>query len=310
MRARAGVAAVWLLVTLAGCTFEPPPEDPVSTTVPRELQPSVPEGIQELPLHKLVITDVEKSRFYRAVGRKTNDCLENSGGKPVFKTAAGEVAPFVTTGRLGVMTQERATKHGYGLTRAEQRGLDGVLPGDLTAYRRDDSITDDVKELIDGADGNSGCLAKGAAAVVDQVPGAPTGTVVQQVLADPLLMSLIQQADASAVQDAALSQALAGWRDCMAAVGYAVGHPNTVVQDLNLNPKIGTNAGAEPDEAEKAVALADVQCKDETKLVLAWNSAVFAEQEKLLAEYSEPLGIVASVKKLYVDGAQAVLGDD
>lgn len=298
-------------VLIAGCSFSPPPPGPASGATP--LAPVVgvhaPDAgpMHTLPLTALQLTPREQSRFFRAVGTRANDCLKRLGHQRVFDTAAGDAAEPILTGKLGVTDAEHAQQYGYGQSRAELAAQAGKLPGRLDSYR-DADLSAEVLAAIEGGEGQPGCLVRAVDAVLATVPQSLPAHQVRAILADSTLPELIAAADAAAMQQDQVQQALVRWRGCMAAADYPAKHPTTVIGDVGI-PTGSVQQGADvPTDTERQVAMTDVACKHQTGLLTVWNTAVYAEQSGLLAQYGEQLAGYEAVKRVYVNAADAVLG--
>ncbi|MDJ0346696.1 hypothetical protein QMK19_34530 [Streptomyces sp. H10-C2] len=93
-----------------------------------------------------------------------------------------------------------------------------------------------------------------------------------------LVQSLDRASFDQSLQDARVKSALSRWSVCMKKAGYTYpAEPFSASNDLDFTgPTVG--------EKEKAVAVADVTCKNSSGLIRDWKVVETALQEKLIAE--------------------------
>ncbi|MEQ4715472.1 hypothetical protein [Nonomuraea sp. B19D2] len=112
-----------------------------------------------------------------------------------------------------------------------------------------------------------------------------------------------QAVDQSA-EDPAVARAITAWSSCMHEGGYNYRTPQDTVEDRRWNldaPRVSP--------AERAVATADVRCKQQTRLIPTRAAAEKRIQTKMLDEHADRFDAVLKSHERFVSNARRILAD-
>ena len=101
-------------------------------------------------------------------------------------------------------------------------------------------------------------------------------------------------------EDPAVVHAFGAWSACMERRGHHYRDPLASVGDPAFNTP-------EPTPQEKAVALADMDCKTETDLLKTWNAAESETQTRMIGEKSAALDRLSAFQKRKTGAAREVV---
>lgn len=187
--------------------------------------------------------------------------------------------------RYGLTDREAAAEYGYG------------LPDALTDQVRQ-RMPDLTEEQVGVLTGHGKPTSAGPAAAPVAKPAAATykgkaihkggcvgwsdGRIGRSAIDFQLVSELNGQSFTQSMESPAVKQATAVWSECMKGKGYEVATPFAAA---DIVPHAESGATRE----EIAVALAEVDCKEETGLVAIWFKEDSAIQNKLLAQHRSEL---------------------
>ncbi|MFJ3642431.1 hypothetical protein ACIPRD_22065 [Streptomyces sp. NPDC090108] len=257
----AAVLAALSLGALTSCADQgtPRPAAPsASVTVPRATGVHLPEV--KLPLDSYQVSASDFGTISSALISLTRTCMKGAG----YDYAAGHSpAPgSVQTGnsrRYGLLDPRDARTHGYHPPFVpDAAALSGR--GESHAYRI--ALTGTGKPTGKKGQFDDGCAGK-ANALLDQGIDTDAVNLPQWLKRDTFQRSMSRPA---------VRAVFADWSACMRAKGYSYASPLAPFDDRRL-------VGAQVTDAERAVAVTDIQCKDSTHLVQKWTAAEAALQD-------------------------------
>ncbi|WP_203723872.1 hypothetical protein [Actinoplanes teichomyceticus] len=123
-----------------------------------------------------------------------------------------------------------------------------------------------------------GCRAEAAARLMKGVPRVDRG----------LPGRLEQQAAAASAKDPRLAAALRAWASCMERAGYRYASPKAAADDPRWED------ASTATEEERAVALADVRCQNETRYLTTLIDVTAEHQRELISRHATELGRLKS----------------
>ncbi|MFB8026065.1 MULTISPECIES: hypothetical protein [unclassified Streptomyces] len=137
-----------------------------------------------------------------------------------------------------------------------------------------------------------GCMGESSAKV---------RTVPNRVKNIRLADDLIMESSSRAQSDSRVLEAFSRWSACLAAKGYSYKKPTDVMQDdkLMIDPTASTR--------EKALAVADVNCKKKANVVGVWSSVEMAYQSEAVERHAEEMQQIKENLKSQVVNANRLL---
>ncbi|WP_155056123.1 hypothetical protein [Streptomyces blattellae] len=178
--------------------------------------------------------------------------------------------------RYGLTDREAAAQYGYG------------LPEELTeqVHQAEPDLTEDEVQVLTGHSTPTEPTAPGADLAAQPAPESYNGKKIheggctgwaQDELPQPtsedlaFVSELNGNSFTESMQSPAVKQALADWSQCMQTEGYTAATPSEAAE---IVPHV---EGGTASKEEIAVALAEIDCKEQTDLVTVW----FAEETKI-----------------------------
>ncbi|MEU1290639.1 hypothetical protein [Kitasatospora sp. NPDC005856] len=240
-------------------------------------EPATPEpatdgpAVISLPLDPYFLPPADEARLHTALDRLVADCLRSAGLRPP--------AP--------------ADAHAPALGRYERRyGLTSAAGARTTGYHLPDHPTPTQAPLspaqVNALAGPQGCQESAARRI--------TGTTSYP--GDPYVVRSANQEsfDRSAGAPEVVA-AVTAWSRCMRRSGY----------DYATPLRTGTWPSERATDEERATALTDVACKQETGLVRIWNEAEATVQRTLIQQNSIAFEGVLTERRRMLGEADAVL---
>ncbi|MCI4045810.1 hypothetical protein [Streptomyces sp. TRM75563] len=251
-----------------------------------ELPTAPTEGLAKglrLPLEQYRTTPVEAYAWQVAVQQQWRSCMarfgvDDFGPPPVAEAMVEAQANAVTGRRYGISSMEQAKKYGYHLPNdVPEPPHWEPEPGIETAL-----FTGSGPEIVDGThDGEAlpdgGC--RGETAAMFPAPRTPE--------ADALDTAVFEQSKNGDV----VAAAVGAWSACMKVAGFDRSHP---LEDLGAAGIQMSSATAGDEEIAQAVA--DVACKEETRLVDIWSTEERSRQQEAIKRGSPVLAREKALK--------------
>ncbi|WP_329018658.1 hypothetical protein OG271_15050 [Micromonospora rifamycinica] len=259
-------------LTLAGCaTPAPHPQKRAEPFPPTEQV----EGLR-LPFDAYTLSLSGLYTVANAQDLLTRECMAARGEAWEIIERPTDLADLRNRRRYGVIEPGIAEHFGYHVP----EGL--LTPGDIEQRydARDRVLSETQTAALSGA---GGCTAE---AVTRLRPARKPDRKVDQGLVE----RLSQQSLVDSQGRPEVKQALGKWRDCLREWGFSYPGPFAAMSDSAW----WTTEAAPPSESERAVAVADVRCKERTGLVARWYVAETALQQAEIRRrpaYFQALGL-------------------
>ncbi|PBC80016.1 hypothetical protein BX265_4850 [Streptomyces sp. TLI_235] len=258
-----------------------------------EVRPSaVAPGRVPLPIDGFALTADESYAVDRAKVLLTNECLRGFGLG--YRVPENPPPAAESSRRYGITDREAAHDRGYHLARSAGRpgataepteAQQAVLLG-VTRTGEPLSTAPDGRPIpIGGCYGDAETRLDGGRRPESDIAAAAA------IDTDGFKRSL---------ESPAVVNAFRAWSACMARHGHRYRDPMASVGD----PAFDT---AEPTGQEKAVALADLDCKTETGLLQTWSAAEAEIQTHLIGEKSAVLARLSAFQKRKIGTAREVI---
>ncbi|GAB3464575.1 hypothetical protein GCM10027570_52480 [Streptomonospora sediminis] len=239
----------------------------------------------ELPLDSYRPTAAEEVTYDRAFDLLAQRCVADAG----FSWPVRDEPPLPENRHLrryGVIDPNDAQKYGYHLapTKTPDQKSDKAAPtpeAEAAFYGPVDSPEE-------------GCAAK-AERRLDRGAGGADG----KLLAELDWTSL----DISETHPDVI-EAKNAWQECMSARGHSYATPRKAIEDESWNLD-----SPSPTAAERAVAVADVECKYEVGMVETWVQAEHEIQREMIAEHTSELEALQHANEVRHGNAEAVLAE-
>lgn len=265
------------LFLVAGCDSGAPdtatPLTPPSIA-PASALPKVSAGAaRSLPLMAYRYTDEEFAVLARAEGLLVQQCMRRLGFTDHQPPPAPATGNGWTTGLpLGIVDAEHAARYGY----HTPESLDQPAGPDRTSTPQDRMELavllgkSEFGDISGKGVPEGGCQGE---AIRRLNEGGPEADL-------ELDGRLGQQASEATEADPRVTEAMAAWSACMAAAGH---HYRTPMEAS------GQEWAPAPSAAERAVATADVRCKEQTRLAEIWFTVQSGYENQLIARNREAL---------------------
>jgi hypothetical protein len=285
-RVAARISVALVLVGLAaGCGQEHPKPgagDPTASAAGDEVI---------LPIDAYAFTLPEVDQVSRARQRLVGDCMHRFGfefnvdAAQADQRAANRIKDFGRYGnkrRYGITDPAFAAQYGYHLPSV----VDGTALTPGPDAKQNGSAAEELVLSGKAPEGGQsgavngktvppgGCLGEADAKISPSGGGIQDPELVTQISSDSYNRSLT---------DPGLGTAFAAWTECMRGKGYNYPSPQEAGGDFTTSAKVVP-------PKELATAVADVACKQQTKLVDAWFGFEVKYQQDQLNQHAETLG--------------------
>lgn len=295
-----GVVAVLLM----GCTVTPHGS---ATDKPRtrDTFPQLKSATaQRLPIESYMFTDEQRERLETAARILQRECVERFGLDYRAPVDSDSYRPkSLTELRYGITDQSAAEKHGYQPegSREVAEVVDAKpLPGEyalvLLGVGRSGAgaAHEETREYKGKKIPRGGCVGESRVKLHDSVKDGGGGNA-----------EIVEKINAASWQaaygDRRVRDVFAKWSRCMKRKGYAYADPMAA----NNDPRWGDGDSAS--SAEKSVAAADAQCKEEFNVVGVWYAVEFSYQEEMISQNRKALDAVREQNKDRLKVAQSVI---
>ncbi|WP_043625933.1 hypothetical protein [Nonomuraea candida] len=278
MKARAFLALAMLMLVMAGGYALWSVGDSVRS------ERTTPISVT-LPLDAYQLTGRRQAEYDRAKGLLIRACMAKAGF--TWESPTGRVHDPHRR-RYGVIDLESASSHGY--HPPPDPTSERIARMHLAVLRNEQASrvyfgTEDAPE--------AGCAARASKELTRGAGSHMEG----------LVYSLSLRSFTASKAHPVVVAAQREWKDCMRSRGHAYSTPEEVLEDPAWNLSMpGASA------AERAVAVADVECKQRVRLVERWSRVEAEIQRELIAEHAVPLESVRSALDASLKNAREVLG--
>ncbi|MFB7179716.1 hypothetical protein ACFCYI_18685 [Streptomyces sp. NPDC056257] len=281
-----GAVCLGLVLAVAGCASggsgRGPDSRPARADAPATAPATrAPGPSARLPIARYSLTAEESALLSKAERRAMAECMSRYGlpYDTVAESPAGS-----SDRRYGLLDKTEAQNHGYHPPKASDLGLNRpsdeawqVITGGVGTYNG--------REVPSG-----GCVAEAGRALRGDAEPPAAAQTAQEISAGAF-------DESRSVPE--VRNVVADWSACMKAKGFTYASPLDAVDDFTGRP------GATPQEVSTAVA--DVACKEETKLVDTWLSAEAGIQQTKLAAHGDALAVLEERHRQQVDAARTIL---
>ncbi|MGW0791211.1 hypothetical protein ACWD04_23950 [Streptomyces sp. NPDC002911] len=244
-----------------------------------------------LPLDGYRLSPDEQARSDRAQATLERSCVTGFGlrwegpEESALEFGSRSIASE-RTARFGVVDRDQASRYGYQPPPWSTRNP--LVRTALTEHHHD--IPPEVEKVLYGLTpkhgGRSvpehGCRSEAARRLMTGVPQ----------LDRSLPARLEEQAVAAGAEDPRLAAVLRAWASCMEGAGHRYASPETAAHDPRWRGD-GT-----PTEEERAVAVADVRCQDETRYLPTLVDVTAERQRELIDRHATELGRLKHLEKI------------
>ncbi|MEV6207210.1 hypothetical protein [Kitasatospora sp. NPDC051914] len=236
--------------------------------------PPASPGRVPLPIERFTLTADESYAVERAKVLLTNECLRGFGLD--YRIPESPPPAAEPSRRYGIADHEAARGRGYHLPPSPGRtavpakpteAQEAILLG-VTRTGEPQSATPDGRPIPPG-----GCYGDAETRLDGGARPESDIAAASAIDTDSFKQSL---------EDAAVVGAFNAWSACMERHGHRYRNPLASVGDRAFDTP-------EPTPREKAVALADMDCKTETGLLKTWTAAESAIQTRMIEEKSSVL---------------------
>lgn len=242
-----------------------------------------------LPLDAYQINSSTQDLTVKAFSAVYRKCMAQFGFVNPPRTTSGTPA-LRHERRYGITSAATSKVHGYRDGRSSDRSRsDRRVPRDAeVAISRGTGVaTYQGRKVPPG-----GCMGETERALAENLPD-----VRDERLADKLASEAYDRSK----QDSRVRQVFSAWSDCMKQSGYNYADPMEAMDDPAF---IAPRPGA----SEIKTAMADIECKNRTRLVDVWASVETAYQRRLLDRNAEALNDVKDYLLAKEQAAAKLLG--
>ena len=258
--------------------------------------PGLTQGMA-LPLEAYMETYPEQAAIARAQVKLVATCMAKYGFNYAPPTPQAPLSndDANLNRRYGISDPDEAAQYGY------------HLPGYATPQSSPTQVSDAEEAVMIGHSGDpmhptpAPSTYNGVPVPQDGCIGSSTaklGAKLNTALADKLDYSSLSKSQAEPV----VQTALHAWSTCMKSKGYTVDTP------FHASTLAASSNGPSPTSQEIAVAVADVACKQKTKLVSIWFAADSAVQRQQVEQNQLPLTQLRQQIDAAVKASAAVTG--
>ncbi|MFE1911259.1 hypothetical protein [Streptomyces anandii] len=293
------LAAALMASGLAGCSADavrpahpaprarpsvtPSPSGPAATARARALL---------LPYDRYELTPGDLATVQAAEDAVMVSCMRAQGRSWTPLPAATDADP-PNRARYGVIEADVAARYGY----HQPPSPPGVAGRGTAEDARNARLTQADADAAFGKAGASqsvgGCWKTAHDALREDVPNSPHNVL------DELTTSSFDDS----LKDSRVRHALSRWSACMEKSGYSYGTPLDAAADSKWQRT------DRPSRQETSVALADVRCKERTRLVEEWSAVERAWQREFIRERPGQFRALALAKDTWLRAARAALRD-
>jgi hypothetical protein len=192
--------------------------------------------------------------------------------------------------RYGLAHEAAAARFGYHIP-ADSDG--GRQRREIGKWSKEISAAEET--AIYGAPGIPGCYEQADAELAKGTPGADT---------DWLTARSSESRDETAKNESVVN-AKAGWRACMAGLGFTYADPDDALGDRRWDVESPTIT-----ETELRTALADVRCKDSSGLVRVWQEVETTWQRQVIDRNADRFPALAATKQTQLSNARQVIENE
>lgn len=290
---------MFLVCLVGGCGTQQ-----ASGDSPRSLPPVPPPrtGIA-LPLDGYRPSPDEQARSDRAQATLERACLAHFGldwegpEESALEFGSRSIASE-RVARFGVVDRDQAARHGYQPPPWSTRNP--RVRAALAQHHHD--TPPEVKKVLYGLAPEyggrrvptGGCRAKAARQLMRGVPQADRS----------LPARLEKQAMAASAQDPRLAAVGRAWTSCMERAGHRYASPETAAHE----PRWRDNGV--PTEEERAVAVADVRCQEETRYLPTLVNVTAERQRELIGRHATELGRLKRLMEIRARNVAEALSAD
>lgn len=279
-----GTATVGLAAgtIITGISTDSPPLSPNVKATPAgvaKAQVGDPEdpATWVLPIQTYMPTSQQARTVTSSRDELMDSCMSEAGfpewePSPTLPTLGGDND---MDARYGINDLEPAQKFGYHPDPEGQKAYDDAINADIAG-----NATIDQKALLT-------CVKQ----INQTVPRVNTPELIDRIGGDSWK---------EAQETPEVKAKFANWSACMEARGYTYAKP----MDANDDSKWTVSESGEVSAEEKAVAVADVECRDKYAVEKAWFDAEAQIQQQAIAQHAADLDKLKSAMQAAVDRAQ------
>ncbi|MDO0913565.1 hypothetical protein QQM39_22780 [Streptomyces sp. DT2A-34] len=286
MKKRYAALLLGCLTLTAGCTSEGPTDAAFQ-------QAGAPKPTREvldlvLPFDKYELTQQENYTVAKARDFLIGECMEKRGQEWNMLHYPSRVDEIKNRRRYGVIEVQVAREFGY---HANSAILSGNQDVQQQRDERDKHLDRDGMQAAYKE--KSGC-------------GYKANNVLERggVSADYHLFNrLSSELLTAAKKDPGVLRITRRWSECMKSQGYVYGTPDEAIGD----PRWWKKESEDASSTEKAVAVADVQCKSHVNLVSALFEAETKLQNQAIKQHDAYFDKLAEARTKYLDHVNEVI---
>ena len=243
----------------------------------------------KLPIDRYLWSASETTTLHQAEDAMIATCLRQFDMTLPAPPTTDDLAPESPTARrYGMTSMSEARRYGYRLPAA--LSAPGQQPSPAT---EDDRVLGVITGAVTTVAGKSvpqgGCAGQADREIGH---GAPVGVADQAQDVNGRAWELARD-------DPRVQSGFAAWSNCMRAAGYTYPDPIAPMNDSGFS--------GVPTEIEKAVAAADVGCKDKTNVTGIWYAYDVAYQEALIEAHRADFAQILGEKSTQLAASRAVL---
>lgn len=274
--ARVFVAA--LLVAGCGAPASPGSVDPFPPTAAVE--------VLRLPFDAYTHSLAGLYTIANAQDLLTRECMAARGQRWEAIERPTDVKDLRNRRRYGVIEMGVAERVGY----HAPAGLLTPLEVERRYDARDSTLTESQTAAVFGP---GGCADEAAARLTPAK--SPDLELVDRLSRDSL---------ADSQEEPPVASAMGTWRECLRGMGFDYESPFAAMSDARW----WADDGAAASRDEKAVAVADVRCKERTGLVEAWHAGEMEIQRKQIRRHSSYFEELGAATEAELAAAHQVVG--
>ncbi|QNP76238.1 hypothetical protein IAG44_40790 [Streptomyces roseirectus] len=293
------LAAVVMPAGLIGCSADVVPAHPASPTRPNTTPslsgPAASDRARALllPYDRYELTPGDLATVQAAEDMLMAACMRAQGRSWTPLPAATDADPPNRT-RYGVIETAVATRYGYHQPPAPP----GVAARGAAEAARTARLTQADADAAFGKARTSqavgGCWKTAHDTLRKDVPESPHDIL------DELTLSSFN----SSLKDSRVHHALSRWSTCMKKSGYSYASPLDAAADSEWQKT------DRPSREETSVAVTDVYCKEETRLVEEWSGVERGWQQQFIRERPDQFRALALAKDTWLYAARAALREE
>ncbi|MFJ9588703.1 hypothetical protein [Streptomyces acidicola] len=254
------------------------------------LQPQEPSlDFDRLPLEAFRLDHKAEAAFHRAEALLIRTCMTKAGFEWRTLSAAWP-GPDPRRRRYGVADADIAQRYGYHPPAEDQQRFVKAIEAEQELF-----LQPGAEEAYSGPEGSEGqgCAAQARERLTD---GADD-------VGHELFSTLDERSLDLSERRPAVRAATRAWRDCMRERGYSSTTPrDAVADDWGLETPV-------PSRKERAVAGADVACKEKTSLTRTWLREETSIQRSLIAENASYLAGLKKANDVYQRNVRAAMAE-